>query len=73
MIQTCDPSGKPEVASCKLCRFWMYLEVYQKQDGKSFGACKRHSPTSGKWGNTEWPVTSEVDWCGEFEHEYFGL
>lgn len=61
---------------CSNCKFWEFNER-ENSDGIDRGICRRHAPapkaTYPLLANGEtvefvwvWPVTDEVDWCGEF-------
>jgi hypothetical protein len=54
---------------CRDCRFWAAI-------GVSFGECRRHAPAPAQIRDDDttsptrlralWPVTQEIDFCGEF-------
>lgn len=60
---------------CKNCRFWSFYEtVNEGVDTRySRGECRRYAPRlpadakSGMSHGRIWPMTADVDWCGEFE------
>ncbi|MBN1457420.1 MAG: hypothetical protein JW912_06185 [Sedimentisphaerales bacterium] len=59
---------------CFKCTYWQTLEngfPNKEQNvrgiiGEHLGECRRRTPL---WNNnrTEWPVTYDFDWCGEFD------
>ncbi len=64
---------------CGNCRFWL-------SGGDSIGQCRRYAPkvmldpvrktetyceVKRVW--TRWPLTTSVDWCGEFERNKKGV
>jgi hypothetical protein len=44
--------------ACALCRYW---QPASDEDGTRLGLCRRGPPSYEGW-----PMTSPVDWCGEF-------
>ncbi len=47
--------------SCAKCRFWVSVPE------KIYGACRRNAPLADGALHTEWPLTDEDEWCGEFK------
>ena len=52
---------------CKSCKFWKALPG----TNESRGQCRRLPPIAEEnfipAGISGWPITSKVDWCGEFK------
>lgn len=46
---------------CKTCRFWA---VVPSDD--DVGTCRRYAPKPGE-GIRPWPLTDDIDWCGEWQ------
>lgn len=67
-----DCTGGRPFPSCPGCRFW---DAFDARSGE----CRRHAPTAVQFAQTQdanerggdsgavWPVTSDDDWCGEWE------
>jgi hypothetical protein len=45
---------------CSNCRFWL-----SGLPSHWYGECHRHTPQFDL--SARWPITSKVDWCGEYE------
>lgn len=55
-----------ETGACKLCKFW---EEYLEYPGT--GECRRHAPIRNPQALLlQWPVTNDLDWCGDYEAPY---
>ena len=61
VMETMKAAGIIETVkpSCELCRFFW---------GTGTGVCRRHSPVV----KVGWPITNQVDWCGDWEKKGIG-
>jgi hypothetical protein len=55
-------------ATCADCVFW---EKDGMHAGGTIGFCRRHAPQPSTFpaGRGIWPITKDLDWCGEFANE----
>ena len=64
---------------CHTCRFWIETDSIDMKEGVLFcGYCHRYPPRAFMTGDPtddydlatgEWPVTTHIDWCGEWVEE----
>jgi len=59
---------------CGSCKFWESAGAIPGQQGEcqeQHGRCRRHAPTLvmiGTLQQARFPMTSELDWCGDWEN-----
>ena len=66
-------------ANCGTCRYWQDVGTGDEEAGFRYGECQRYPPTihpgndtdvaeaDQRYGVTVFPVTTNVDICGEFK------
>ncbi len=51
---------------CLNCKFW---KEHYHQDEPS-GECRKTTPSRNDSGKGVWPITKDLDWCGEYEETF---
>ena len=52
--------------TCGDCRHW---DAYDPDGDGDRGECRRLASKRDRQGNGRWPITIEVEWCRQAEHQ----
>lgn len=52
---------------CEKCKAWK--KTRRSNDGEIIGECHFNPPQRVGVNSTEFPETSETDWCAQFQHK----